>query len=550
MTIDPKILAELVAKLAGCETRREASGLIDAHATMCGLSAAQVRRHCKAAGVDFGYARRSDCGGHRAADLEQAAESVIQIIVQSHGAMPTWRAIEVAKSQGMIPAALDLKPHFVDREIRDHDINRKPSSQPAVTRKIKWGLPGEVLQIDSTNCAQWFFVDDSGRVLATEPGTVYHNKPSKRTPIIRYVATDPSSGLFRVRYYQTDGESAQVTLDFLYWAMQRDEQPQFMPLAGVPKALVMDNGSGNRSAAMINVCNELGIDHRCHLPHHAWAKGGVEKSMDVWQHAFESELRAWPARDLDDMNDRATQSLYQFATTRIHTRHRMTRSAFYAKFVTPEGLVMPPPYERYLEAATTARVERTLGGDLLISYEGREYYAGELPGVSRGDKVYVAKCVLDWNEADCPVRIYAGDEVRVERALAKDGQGNYCDQRLYEKRSDAVLDARQELCAARLAAPMPQSPPQVVAAALPRVEVPKARLRIAPPQAQQPTRRRVQALMELSRQLGRELNEFEVNGLGWGDAVTLNQISNAVAALSIQRVLKVGPESTRAAVGG
>jgi hypothetical protein len=543
MSIDPKILAELVAKLARAGSRAATTALVTEYALLCRMSVAQVRRIVKGQGVASGYAARKDAGLHRDKDIEAAANLVATIVAQSHGDMPSWRAIEVAKSFGMIGADLDLKPHYVDRYIRQHDISRKPSNQPAATRKIKWGDPGKVLQIDSTNCAQWFVLEADGTVRCTNRGEVYRNKPAKAPPIMRYVATDPSSGLFRVRYYQTDGESAQVSLDFLYWVMCRDERPELMPLAGVPEALVLDNGPGNKSAAMVNACLELGIDHRCHLPHHAWAKGGVEKSMDVWQHAFESELRRWPAASLDEMNQRATANLYQFAATRIHSRHRMTRAAFYAKFVRADGLVMPPPYERFIEAATSARVERTVSGDMVISYEGHEYFVGELPGVARGAKVLVAKSVLAWNETDMPVRIYMGDEIRVEKALVQDERGNYLDERIYTRHADAVLDARQEAQELRLAAPMPANAPQVDLPALPTVAVPQARLRIAAATAAvQPTKRRVQALMELAGRLGRELLEIEIARLGWGDAVALNQIEHAVADLSSQ-----GPESLRAA---
>ena len=361
---------------------------------------------------------------------------------------------------------------------------------------------------------------------------------------MRDCAEDPTSGCLRVRYYQTDGESAQVSLDFLYWAMMRDERPELMPMAGVPEVLVLDNGPGNRSAAMLNACQELGIEHRTHLPHHAWAKGGVERSMDIWQDVFESELRIWPAKTLDDLNARATQSLYQFCTTRIHRRHKMTRSAFYAKFCPAEGLIMPPPYERYIEAATCARTERTVSGDGLISYDGREYYVGELAGVTRGSKVLVAKSVLAWDDSTRPVRIYAGNRVRVELALARDDRGNYSDQRLYTKRQDGALEAHQAAQELRMATPMPADAPQVDLAGLPAVEVPKARLR-AVPQIALPTCRRVAAMMDLAKRLGRELSEFEVAGLAWGETVTFAQIETAEAALT----RKVGSEPTRAAVG-
>ncbi len=95
-----------------------------------------------------------------------------------------------------------------------------------------------------------------------------------------------------------------------------------------------------------------------------------------------------------------------------------------------------------------------------------------------------------------------------------------------------------------MATPMPADAPQVDLAGLPAVEVPKARLR-AVPQIALPTCRRVAAMMDLAKRLGRELSEFEVAGLAWGETVTFAQIETAEAALT----RKVGSEPTRAAVG-
>lgn len=533
MALDPAILGDMYARLRECETRSSRGDVLTYYARLTSVSVAQLRRLAKANGVAFGYSRRIDAGQARKAQLAAAADRVASLIVKSQGDMPTWVAIDRAKTIGLIEPDIDIAPHYVDRYMRSRGIERSEAKGPVTTRRIKWGLPGEVMQIDSTNCQQWFFVEADGRIRYTERGEVYRNKPAKCPPIIRYVASDPTSGCFRVRYYQTDGESAEVTLDFLHWAMSRAPDPDKMPMAGTPKTLVVDRGPGNMSAAVGNICAELGIERRPHSPGRSNAKGSVEETMWLWQQAFESELRVWPASSLEELNERAYLANCKFCLTREHTRTGMPRSVFYAEHV--GAIVLPPPWEQFVEAAVTKRETRVVkGGGPIISYEGRDYYVGGLPGVKVGSTVEVAKAVLAWDADTRPVRIWFGDACAVEQALVGDGRGNYTDARLYRERHDAVLEQAAQERAARIAEPVPSAAPRAELASVPSVEVPQARMVVRPAQPQ-PVKRRTVAMLELSDRVGRELTVFEVNSLGWGDGVAQAQIDAAVAALTSPR---------------
>jgi hypothetical protein len=225
----------------------------------------------------------------------------------------------------------------------------------------------------------------------------------------------------------------------------------------------------------------------------------------------------------------------------------MTRQVFYSKFLAAPQ-VMPPPWEQFVEAATTKREERTVGGDLIISYGGSEYFVGAVPGVQRDSKVEIAKAVLAWNETEKPVRVYFGDEIRIEKALVKDERGQITDERVYQKRSDALVDAHQADQAARLAAPMPSERPPVELAKLPTVPVPPTRLVIAAP-GRQVTRTFVAAKMELLKRIGRDLTEFDVNALGWGKSVTSAEIEAAAARINgVAGRIGTG-DSSQAAIG-
>jgi len=529
------VLHEIARRVRAAEARAERAALIAGAAGSYGISVGHLRRRLKKdCGVDFGYARRRDAGKPRDPARDAAADAVATLLVKAAGDMPTWRAIDVARGIGLIDPDCDLPAHYVDRYMRREGIERRAPKGPRICRQIDWGEPGHTTQVDSTNCRQWFVVDEAGRrIRFAEDWEVNRNKPNKTPPIIRYAAVDPPSGCFRVKYYQVAGETADHLLDFLWYVMQPGPYPQQCPMSGVFDVLVLDKGPGNMSAACKNVCDELGIDHRAHATGHSWAKGAVEKFMDTWQRALESELRLWPAGGLDELNERAEAFAAKYCATHIHRRTKRTPAEVYAEYRKTAHL--PPPYERYCEAAATARVRRTVNARGLIEFEGRDYSVRALEGIERGKKVFVWKCVLDWDEAARPVRVAleaAPETVVISQALTRNGLGYVEDADLRKDRRDAAIEARDAGRELRLAAPLPPGPPAVGAASLPEVEPPEIvpPLRVAPRTG--PAYPRTRALRKLVDAIGRALERHERAALGWGGQVTQSQIDAAVASLT------------------
>lgn len=213
MSILPELLAGLAARLRDATGRAQRAEILREAAEFYGQSIGHLRRLVAGHGHRV-YSRRSDAGQARSAEVEHAADLVANLILASHGDMPSVVAIQTAIDTQLIAAdmAVRLRPHYMDRFIRAHGLIRRPVKGPAQSRKCKWGLPGETVQIDSTNCAQWFFPEEDGRIRYTADGEVYRNKQArtKAAPIIRYCAIDPPSGLFRMRYYQTAGDRKSV----------------------------------------------------------------------------------------------------------------------------------------------------------------------------------------------------------------------------------------------------------------------------------------------------------------------------------------------------
>lgn len=529
MAIDPQIFAEFLIALGSAASRSARAAVLDRYADRFGVTAAHLRRLAKREGFNFGYRKRTDSGKARDPRMVEAAKEVVKLIVASDGKMPTYVAIERAIAIGWVDADLGIEPWYVDRYIRDHGIRRQRASHPRETRRVKWGQPGRVIQLDSTNCAQWFLFDGDGYICYASPGELYHNKREKAAPIIRYVATDPTSGCFRVRYYQVDNERADTALEFLYWVMSRADRPELMPMAGVPDAVVVDPGPGNKSAAFINACDALDIDHRAHTSHHPWVKGSVETHMNIWERYFESELAFWPARSVDELNERAEAANAKFCSTRRHSRHGLPRSEFYAEHI--GEIRLPPAWEIFVEAAHTTPQTRTVVGGSIVSYEGRDYYVGALAGCGTGDKVQIAKAILDWSDDTRPVRIAFGDQSIIEQALVQDAAGNYLDERVYQRRGDEHIAAEAEEQPLRLAEVRQAPQPQIDLDQQTRYTPPALRPPVIKPVVAGPTRSRSEALLELADRLGRELTRWEVTSLGWDSRVTAQQITAAADIL-------------------
>lgn len=528
--------AEFLTRLGQCGKRADRTACLAHFADAFGVGVPQLRRLARDAGFDFGYQTRCDKGVVRDERMLAAAQTVatwIQAHANFEGRAPTYKAIDACRVSGLIPADCDLSVAYVDRYIRAHAIERKARSGPRAPRKVNWGPVGEILQIDSTNCQQWFFVEDDGAIRFNRRGQVYRNKPSRSKTIMRYVASDPTSDCFRVRYYLTDGESADVTLQFLHWAMSPAQDPTRLPMCGVPRAVVLDKGPGNSSSACLNACEAIGIDHRMHATGHSWAKGNVERDMQLWQEWFETDLVINPATSIEDLNARAELMNVRYCGERVHTRHHHTRSAFYA--ANCGSRVAPPAWAVWVEAAHTTPEERTISGSF-ISYEGREYWVGQLPGAEVGKKVMVTKAILDWDDETRPVRITldTADAAHtvIEYAQVADSAGRYLDSRVYKQRVDASLDAKDAAPDEALARFRALPVPEVNVAAVPVMKAPPLRIVIQPAKSGATYRRPV-ALTRLCDQLGaRELSEFEIAALAWGDAVTQAEIDTAVKRLS------------------
>lgn len=544
---------------ADCHQRRE---LIEEFAAKSALSPATIRRYLAKNGLSPGRKRRRDAGAMRVGDdVRFAADQVLALKRVSGDRLTMRGAVDLAIRKGMVPAdtrAAALEA-FCNRLVtrRAVELDREDrSSVPA--RVIDWRYPGHCLQVDATNCAQWFFKDKIGYRLA-DGGEVYCNKPDRGAPIIRYIGVDAASHCLRVRYYQTHAERADDLIDFLIWCMNwSSDDPQVRardPMCGVPEVLFMDKGSGNKSAAVRNFCDCLGVELRFHVVGNPRAKGAVERAHGIWGQTFERELAVDPARDLDELNERAWAYARRLNCGQEHRRLGESRAAFYAAHRAP--LRMPPLRETLVEYAMAAPQTRVVANDLLIDFDGRRYYVGAVPGVRPRDRVRVTRVILDADPNDAPIRVArldpAGEPVGSSYRLAavRIENGRYSEPALYKADVPDAYDLQRASDAARLDAIADTIPraTRPADADVPGVTPPAVAVVLAPAVAS-PRVSAIEARRLLRQYLGRDLTDADAAAIAaWTGDVELIAVRRMADGLRVREATRETPAARVADAG-
>lgn len=529
--IDASTLHQIGRQYIGA-TCHERSRLVSEYAARSAVTAATVRRQLAAIGYKVPRKERADKGATRVGEQRiQAAMAVAKLKAESRGVMPTWVAIDMAKRKGMIGAEVNEKTllGFTDRMIATRNISMDKDDRAAdPARRIDWKYPGHCLQVDSTNCAQWFLRESSGVIRFADKCELYHNKPGQSAPIIRYLGVDAYSGCFRVRYYQTHAERADDTIDFLLWlfAPSSGDAARLSqdPLHGIPEVIVFDRGSGNVSAATRNLLAALDCEARYHRPRNSRAKGCVERHHGLWGRWFESQLKIDPAGSVEELNERAAEMCRKINSGRMLTGIDKPRAEVYS--TGRAALRLPPPREVCIEAAHSAPETRRVSNEMWIELEGRKYYVGTIDAARPGDKVQVRKLVLDADETERPVRIQrldergqaVGDSYRV-CAMVREGGGRWSEPALYRNKALDSRDASDAETSAALDAVLVPRETARADADLPAMPAVPAATMTMMPSVQQPKISRTTALLRLRQMVGRELSDGEYAALNWGEWV-------------------------------
>lgn len=348
-------------------------------AAQAGVSLATVYRHLERAGVTSDRKARSDRG--QSSVPVGVLEQLALIMAtgrnkRSQPNIPLKQAVAIAREQGILTT--DVSYEHVARLLRQHGLGLQHMRAPEASVVRVSTHPNHVWLFDISVAIQWYFRDEKGKKLDqySDAGSrFYAGKPDNfrtvRRVIHRFTVVDHYTGAYWVQYRYTPGESALDVVDFLWSAMAPKEGDR-LPMHGLPRRLVADQGPGVKNATVLNLLRDLDIAVELHAPGNAKASGAVEKRHDLWQRSFEGRLALHPVNDLDELNHLAGLACAKMNATVEHTRHGQPPSRLWLT-IAPEQLREPPDRQTFFALAGEGTREATLNSYLWLRADGKKW---------------------------------------------------------------------------------------------------------------------------------------------------------------------------------
>ncbi len=400
----------------------ERSRVISRYRAMTGKSNSQLYRIAKALGFKSGRKPRADAGklkcGLKDPQVEYLAGLIYETGRETTGPiMPVWRALEIAEDNGIIEQG-QATPETVSRIFRERQLSKKHLKTEDSHSEMRSLHPNHVHGFDVSVCIQYYL--KNGKLGIMREAEYNDNKPHNfkklKTRLLRYVLVDHFSGAFYFRYYDASGESAELLFDFLVhaWGAKPDER---LPFRGVSEIMLMDAGSANKSKPILNMLDALGVEFPLGTPHNPRRQGIVEGMHNIIEKTFETGLRIQPAYDVKTLNRWALDYAVWHNFNRVHTRHKMTRTACWLQ-ITREQLRDIPDVSMLQEVYAQPEVERTVSGHYRISFRNEEYLLKHIEGLYRGAKVKVVLKPFAWPTVDV---VYKGERYQAEPIALVDG---------------------------------------------------------------------------------------------------------------------------------
>lgn len=367
--------------------RGEKAAIVARVAATLGCSLQTAYRKLGQAGLDTQRKRRSDAGDSALDDagLRLVAGVLAASLNQKGQRMPVATALDMLRASGQLN--VDVHESTVSRQLYAKRMHPEQLALPTASVQMVSLHPNHVWQVDSTTGAYYYL--PGGRLRWMPEDQYYKNKVENLVRassdlLTRYAATDHTSHAFKARYY-LGGETAENLLDFVTWAMWRQESG---PMHGVPHMLLLDPGAANKGQLMRNFCSTVGVQLEHHAPGAARVTGSVEKTHDLVRMHFESRFRFLDPKEvsLDRLNVDIEAWAASYCATRKHTRHGRTRYGAWMA-ITAEQLRVAASLEALREAAVREPEQRRVDNDRTVSFGSRTYDLSRVPGVVAGLKV-------------------------------------------------------------------------------------------------------------------------------------------------------------------
>ncbi|GEM_PF-3140818 len=366
----------IVLELDGLDGR-DRSDRVTRLATWWGISKQAISTWCRKAGRRDGRTVRRDRGRSALTDDHLTAiAGTVNTSKRLDGSMimPVCDAAEMLQQRGACP---EVSRSTIYRELRRRDRSVRHLLKPAPFQYRSTAHPNEEMQLDATNCVQ-YFLDTGGlgeREIAME---LHKNHPREfrkiRRELLRYAIVDHHSGMFWFQYYYAAGESASDTLDFFCHAIQPKGHHAYQ-FHGVPRRLFVDRGSLARAKMSTTLLGLLDVDLVSHLPGNPRAKGLVE-----WVHRFllrfEARLKLRRPASLEELNRWAWEYAVKICVTRPYRQKTdprgLTRQQRWLT-ITPEQLRIPQPADVLKRMVNAGTQPRTVDVGGRFTYDGLLY---------------------------------------------------------------------------------------------------------------------------------------------------------------------------------
>ncbi|MGP1628347.1 MAG: integrase [Giesbergeria sp.] len=366
------------------------------------------------------------------------------------------RAERIDKASGEV---LPLSVSAVSRALKAYGLHPDQLLRPGPAAAMQSLHPNHVWEIDASLCVLYYLKNGHTKrsgLQVMDADKFYKNKPKaleriESERVWRYLCVDHYSGSLFCHYVMGAESGTNLVESFIHAVTPRTLLGQTDPFCGVPFMVYMDPGSANTGALFKNLARRMQVKLLVHAPGNARATGGVERSHDIWEHVFESALRAEPVGSLHELNEAATIYSRYFNATNTMERHGRTRTAMWLR-ITEQQKRLAPDIETLRLLAThqpeARKVEPWPGA--VVRFHGKAYDVSQVKNVMIGETLLVtyspylaghASIVLQ--DADGNEELVAVPEVQYNEAgfpanATVFGEG-------YSRQADTVLQTNRKL---------------------------------------------------------------------------------------------------------
>lgn len=252
--------------------------------------------------------------------------------------------------------------------------------------------PNQLHQFDVSICLQWYFDDKKGEL---EEDTnykrkYYANKIEQtveqelrgKKKLHRYVLVDHCSGAFFFWYYYALGENSIDGADFLFkaWSSKKElvstitnsDYNGIYQFQGLPKILYTDQGAILKKKALKNLMESLNVQLEFHESGNPRAKGMVEGLMNIIEKGFESRLKIYGIKNIDELNAYALKWCVERNLLKDFRGAKESRIEHWRK-IKPEQFIKCPPYDIWAALIQEDAITRKVDGNGNISYMNKTY---------------------------------------------------------------------------------------------------------------------------------------------------------------------------------